>query len=140
MFEPTGWALDQMRRIPDAPNGLMEYLITQSILQFQKDGCATVSLGNVLFNNINSDEEGNLYIQIHTRVIRLIKKYYNFQTLGKFKEKFGPNWEDRYLVFSNTLFLSKVLIAQAQLQMPSLKLANLYRIISKNKKSKAKDD
>ena len=52
MFAANGWSLDFMRRLPDAPNGVMEFLITTTIEETKKKGFRLISLGLAPLSNV----------------------------------------------------------------------------------------
>ena len=76
-----GRVLDLMRRLPDAPNPTMDLLIVESLLSFAADGVERVSLGSVPRSNG-----------------RLAERIYPTRSLHRFKDKFAPTWEPRFLV------------------------------------------
>ena len=81
---------DLMRRRPDAPNGVMEYLVVALIHRFRAEGRRGMTLGLAPLANI--DGEG-----IADRALRLLydrgTRIFNYQGLHRFKEKWNPVWE-----------------------------------------------
>jgi len=59
-FAGGGFTIDLMRYGPDAPKFLMDYLIAQSLLHFQKNGTPKVSLANAPLANISPQDEFTL--------------------------------------------------------------------------------
>lgn len=76
-----GRVLDLMRRLPDAPNPTIDFLIAESLLEFAETGVETASLAAVPV------ARG-----------RLAEHVYPTSTLRKYKDKFAPIWEPLYLV------------------------------------------
>ena len=111
-----GWCLDLMRRTPDAPYGVMEALITASILEARRRNLEEVSLGLVL------DLEGSGLPPpaglggVYGWLSRLDRN----RSLRQFKEKFGPRWEPRYLAVPDPTALPAVLTALARVHLPAL--------------------
>ncbi len=126
VYARRGWNLDFMRRRLDTPNGLMEYLITQSLLQFQEDGFEMASLGMAPLANIS---DGQNDFPMMARALSLVyekmSSVYAYKSLQKFKEKFGPQWEDRYLVYSSNLAAPQVLYAVVKAHVNDVSLLSM---------------
>ena len=102
-----GWGLDLMRRAEKSAPGTMELLLACSIDYLRSDGAEMVSLGLAPLGNANSDDASFL----DSSVEFLTHRFGNLrqsQSLFKFKQKFQPCWESRYLAFSHTLTLPKI--------------------------------
>jgi len=105
-----GWALDLMRRTPDAPYGAIELLIVRALERCRTAGAEILSLGLIALANSHQEmvpmqRELASFISQH---IHLLKSHH---TLVQFKQKFQPTWESRYLVISDSLALPKVTLA-----------------------------
>ena len=102
-----GWGLDLMRRSEQCAPGTMELLLACSIDYLKKSGAEMVSLGLAPLGNVNQDDVSFL----DSSVEFLTHRFGNLrqsQSLFKFKQKFQPHWESRYLAFPHTLTLLKV--------------------------------
>jgi lysylphosphatidylglycerol synthetase-like protein (DUF2156 family) len=119
-----GWALDVMQRHPDAPNGTMEYVIAQALLQFQRDGAAWASLGVAPLADAakaleTSDarsllQRGVRFLYEHPRINEL----YRYKSLFFFKRKFAPQWRSVALVYGSQLSLPRILYAVLKVHLP----------------------
>ena len=92
-----GWALNLMRRRPDALHGVMDFLIISAAQHFGEEGAALMSLG--LSPLAGADEQGEAAAS-HVRrfLFTRLNRVYNFQGLHTFKSKFATAWEPRYLI------------------------------------------
>jgi len=90
-------SLDLMRVHPIAPNLTMEFLMLGLILEYQRRGYAQFSLGMVPLSGLQPRRGAPLSQRLGALVFQRGESFYNFQGLRRFKEKFQPNWEPRYL-------------------------------------------
>ena len=112
VYARRGWNLDFMRRRLDAPHGLMEYLITKSLLLFQEEGFEKASLGMAPLANISDGENDfPMLARALSLVYEKMSSVYAYKSLQVFKAKFDPQWEDRYLAYSSNLAIPQVLYA-----------------------------
>jgi phosphatidylglycerol lysyltransferase len=111
-----GWNLDLMRRCVDAPYGVMEALIAASIFEAAARGLKEVSLGLV------PDLEGSGLQPPPglAGVYGWLRQLERSRSLRRFKEKFGPRWEPRYLAVPDPSALPAVLTALARIHLPGL--------------------
>lgn len=90
-------SLAAMRRDPDTPNGLMEFLVCAAIIGLRDREVDELSLNFATFGRIlrcpTTRRERAL-----RRVIRLGDRWFQISSLLRFNEKFGPRWEPRYLI------------------------------------------
>jgi len=76
-----GRVLDLMRRASDAPNPAMDLLLAESLLGFASEGVEVASLGAVPLSHGS-----------------LAERIYRTKSLRRYKDKFAPDWQLRYLV------------------------------------------
>jgi lysyl-tRNA synthetase class 2 len=95
-----GYSLASMRRRRDTPNGLMEYLITETVAWAREHGVTEVSLNFSVFADfLRADDEASRW----TRALRwlLLKgdRLFQLERLHSFNRKFFPHWRRRYFCF-----------------------------------------
>lgn len=100
----TGVAgVDLMRVVRDAPKLTMEFLMLGLILHFKQRGYAQFSLGMVPLSGLHPRRGAPLTQRLGAVLFRRGEQFYNFQGLRRFKEKFDPDWEPRYLAVPSGL-------------------------------------
>jgi len=90
-------AIDLMRHTEATSRLVMEYLITKLIVHFQAAGYDTLSLGMAPLSGMDSHPMAPLWHRIGRFVYRSGARFYNFEGLRAFKQKYDPVWEPRYL-------------------------------------------
>ena len=95
-----GYSLASMRRRTSTPNGLMEFLITETIAWARAHAVAEVSLNFAVFADfLRADEDAGRW----TRAVRfgLLKadRLFQVERLHSFNRKFFPHWRRRYFCF-----------------------------------------
>jgi lysyl-tRNA synthetase class 2 len=95
-----GYSLASMRRRRDTPNGLMEYLITETVVWARQHAVTELSLNFAVFADfLRTDESATRW----TRSVRwgLLKadRLFQVERLHSFNRKFFPHWRRRYFCF-----------------------------------------
>ncbi len=114
-------SIDLMRYIPEAPNGLMDYLFTEIILWGKKQGCIWFNVGMAPLSGLETHALAPLWNKLGAFVFRHGEHFYNFQGLREYKEKFNPEWTPKYLASPGGLALPRILTNLASLISRGLK-------------------
>ena len=101
-------AIDLMRYLPDTPNGLMDYFFVELMLWAKGNGYQTFNLGLAPLAGLEN-KQTTLWHLVGSLLYRHGEHFYNFRGLRKFKEKFLPLWEPRYLITRGSVRLPVVL-------------------------------
>ena len=95
-----GYSLASMRRRRDTPNGLMEYLITETIAWARAHAVAELSLNFAVFADfLRADEEARPLVRATRCVLLKGDRLFQLERLHSFNRKFFPHWRRRYFCF-----------------------------------------
>ncbi len=116
-------SLSFMRRDPETPNGLTEFMVVRAIDALRERGVAEISLNFAAFAKwIHSP--GTQLESALGKLIALGNPYFQIESLYRFNAKFFPRWEPRYLVYEGALGLPRTSLAamwaEGQLPKPAL--------------------
>ena len=114
-------SVDMVRYLPRSPYGLMDYLSIQSILWGKQQGYNWFSLGMAPLSGLEEQTSGRRWNQVATFVFRYGEHFYNFQGLRRYKEKFRPDWQPKYIVCPGGLAVPRILINLVSLSSGGLK-------------------
>jgi phosphatidylglycerol lysyltransferase len=124
-FRSTEGNFDLMRRRPDSPNGIKDFLFVHLIEHFRDEGLTGMTLGFAPLANIQGDG-------IIARSLRTLYESesaaFNFKGLYEFKSKWNPRWEPRSLVYRSDLELPKIAFAVARVGEKAEHAPGLLRI------------
>lgn len=116
------WTLDLMRRRPDSTYGVMEALIVKSIEEASTRGIGELSLGMTPRTIATRGVSGGM-----DRAMRAmywgLDRFQRSKSLHRFKAKFSPTWEDRYLAVPGPSVLPEVIVALVRAHVPPLSAA-----------------
>ncbi len=96
-----GRVLDIMRRSPEAPNPTIDFLIAESLVGFAEAGLREGSLACVPLSRG-----------------KMAERLYPTRSLRRYKDKFNPTWEPRWLVVPSRMHLPGGLAAVARSYIP----------------------
>lgn len=90
-------SIDLMRVVQDIPKLTMEFLMVGLILHYQQKGFKYFSLGMVPLAGMQRRRGAPIIQRLGALVFRRGGRFYNFQGLRRFKDKFATHWEPRYM-------------------------------------------
>jgi phosphatidylglycerol lysyltransferase len=103
-------SVDLMRFGPDAPRGAMDYLFIELMLWGQRAGYRAFNLGMAPLSGLEAHPLAPAWHRVGNFIFRHGEHFYNFEGLRRYKGKFDPVWEPRYLVARGGIALPRVLI------------------------------
>jgi phosphatidylglycerol lysyltransferase len=101
-------SIDLMRYLPEAPPGVMEYLLVRLMLWGSQEGYRWFNLGMAPLSGLEARALAPRWTRFAAFVYRHGENFYNFQGLRQYKEKFHPVWEPRYLASPGGLALPRI--------------------------------
>ncbi|MEO8225370.1 MAG: bifunctional lysylphosphatidylglycerol flippase/synthetase MprF, partial [Gammaproteobacteria bacterium] len=108
-------SVDLMRFGADAPYGTMDYLFTELLLWGHAQGYRYFSLGMAPLSGLERHPLAPAWHRVGNLVFRYGEHFYNFSGLRRYKAKFLPEWQPRYLASPGGLALPRVLLDVATL-------------------------
>jgi phosphatidylglycerol lysyltransferase len=103
------YGIDLMRYIPDAPNSTMDYLFVSLILHAQQAGYRWFNLGMAPLSGVGKSPWSPRDERLLKLVYQFGDRFYNYQGLRNYKEKFRPEWRGMYLAYPRGHALTPVL-------------------------------
>ncbi|MEG0007050.1 MAG: bifunctional lysylphosphatidylglycerol flippase/synthetase MprF [Aeromonas sp.] len=103
-------SIDLMRYSMDtgaAP--IMDFLFVELLLWGKGEGYESFNLGMAPMSGFNDHPLSGYWARLGNTLFTRGSRFYNFQGLRRYKEKFSPDWEPRYLLCTSRLTLPKTL-------------------------------
>jgi phosphatidylglycerol lysyltransferase len=114
-------SVDLMRFGPDAPRGAMDYLFVELMLWGKAQGYRWFNLGMAPLAGLENRALAPVWHRMGSFLYRHGEQFYNFDGLRRYKQKFDPVWEPRYLASPGGWRLPAVLIDVSTLISGGLK-------------------
>ena len=109
------YSVDLIRQLPDAPNGTMDYLFICLLEAAKADGFEWFNLGMAPLSGLPRHHLASRWSRLGSLIYRHGDRFYNFEGLRAFKNKFKPEWRPRYLAHPGGLSVAGVLVDAAAL-------------------------
>jgi phosphatidylglycerol lysyltransferase len=103
-------SIDLMRFGPDAPRSAMDFLFIELMLWSRAQGYRWFNLGMAPLAGLERHPLAPAWHRVGNFVFRHGEHFYNFEGLRRYKAKFDPVWEPRYLVAPGGVALPRILI------------------------------
>lgn len=109
-YKPGEVVLDLMRRRAEVENGTMEFIFASMLQHFQAMDYEGFNLSLSPLAGVGETQESPRLEKVFHYLSEHLNKFYNFKGLHKFKQKFQPRWEPRYLVYPKLSTLPDVVV------------------------------
>ncbi|MBO0441712.1 bifunctional lysylphosphatidylglycerol flippase/synthetase MprF [Candidatus Enterococcus ikei] len=103
--------IDLMRYSKKAPSGVMDYLFVSLFTYMKEEGFTYFNLGMAPLSNVGTSKKSFVQERIAYLVYEFGSRFYSFQGLRDYKEKYAANWVSRYTLYSRESFIAYVMIA-----------------------------
>ncbi len=112
MYPELGYSLDVTRAIPNAPNGLSEFMLAHTALFLRDRGYRYMSLHFCFFSHRYREDAPDGESALGKAFASAVDKGIPTTSLYRFDRKFLPQWKRRYLLYPNRIdFLPAALAA-----------------------------
>ncbi|WP_044482122.1 bifunctional lysylphosphatidylglycerol flippase/synthetase MprF [Paenibacillus antibioticophila] len=92
-------SIDLMRHLNDIPNGTMDVLFIYLIEWAKEHGYSYFNLGMSPLSNVGKNRNAHREEKLARLVFQYGGHWYGFEGLRRYKEKFSPEWQVRYLAY-----------------------------------------
>jgi lysyl-tRNA synthetase class 2 len=117
-------SLSFMRRDPDTPNGLMEFLVVRAIELLRRQGIAELSLNFAAFARLLHSPSCR-HERALAKLVSATDRFFQVESLYRFNAKFSPRWQPRYLLYEPPFGFPRTglaaMWAEGQLPKPRLR-------------------
>lgn len=81
------------------PNGVMDYLFVELMLDLAERGYKGFDLGLAPLAGVGAGPKSPLEERALDQISERLTRFFSYKGLRDYKAKFDPIWEDRYLVY-----------------------------------------
>lgn len=103
--------IDLMRHQADVEHGTMDFLFISMFQYFKEQGYDSFNLGLSALSGVGQATTSPQIEKSLHYLYQHLNRFYNFQGLHAYKEKFHPRWEPRYLIYPSLVALPDVVVA-----------------------------
>jgi phosphatidylglycerol lysyltransferase len=135
IYGKNGWIGDHIRKARDSPQGVIDYLLVSTFLEIKNRGYDIVSLGLAPLHGVEVEKRRTL-ISLERGLKMVYDNFntiYRYRQLYQFKEKYRPDWENRYIVFPKIRHFPRIVVALVNAHMPNLSFREIRKLIPKKR-------
>ena len=103
--------IDLMRKIENTEHGVMEFLFVSLFQHYKQLNYDGFNLGLSALSGLEENRQAPRLEAGLNYLYRHLNRFYNFQGLHDFKDKFNPRWESRYFIYPGLASLPDVVVA-----------------------------
>jgi phosphatidylglycerol lysyltransferase len=103
-------SIDLMRFHPSAPRGVMDFLFIELMVWARGQGYQWFNLGMAPLAGLEQRPLAPTWHRLAALLYRYGENFYNFEGLRRYKQKFDPVWDPRYMAAPGGLALPRVLV------------------------------
>jgi phosphatidylglycerol lysyltransferase len=107
---------DLLRKTGDAPNGIMDYILIELFKYYKSIGILYVNLGFAPMSGL--DDPHNFPEKSMKFAYEKIRSFSHYKGQREYKEKFNPQWQDKFLIYNNDYDLLQVPAVLARVIKP----------------------
>jgi len=109
--DPRAFTLDAMRRDPDAPNGMTEFLVAKTVEVLRERGAERFSVNFAVMGRLyREDHQPSHGDKALEQFFRPFQHFFPFKSLYEINRRFRPEWLGRQLVYRSHLQLPFVTV------------------------------
>lgn len=108
-------SVDLMRHLPEGPAGIMDFLFIELMVWAKAEGYRWFNLGMAPLSGLTNRRTAPLWSRFGAMVFGRGERFYNFRGLHRYKDKFDPEWEPRYIAVGGGIALPLALANVASL-------------------------
>ncbi|MBD2434934.1 MULTISPECIES: phosphatidylglycerol lysyltransferase domain-containing protein [Fischerella] len=102
---------DLMRHRKSIENGTMDFLFISMFQHYKEQGYDSFNLGLSALAGVGETQQSRRLEKTLHYLYQHLERFYNFQGLHAYKDKFHPIWQSRYLVYPSLAALPDVIVA-----------------------------
>ncbi|MGL5712287.1 MAG: phosphatidylglycerol lysyltransferase domain-containing protein, partial [Paraclostridium sp.] len=106
----TTLSIDLMRFSNQSCNGIMDFIFVNLFEYGKQNGYSRFNMGMVPLSNVGRSRYAFLSEKIASTVYSHGHRFYSFQGLKKFKEKYCESWDGRYMAYKRKTSLITTMI------------------------------
>lgn len=112
-----GFTLDLMRRDPDTPNGMTEFLLTRTIMAMDAAGYERLSMNFAAWGRFfESDIDYTFLQRIAKIILNILSPFYQIRSLKEFNQRFYPQWVPRCIAYEGFRTLPRVALLYSSVE------------------------
>ncbi len=107
-FQANEVTVDMMRHLAQAEKGQMDFLFVSLFDWAKAQGCGRFNFGLSALSGIGEKQKDPAIERALAYIYEHVHQFYNFKGVHAYKDKYGPDWSPRYLIYPNVLNLPSI--------------------------------